>query len=333
MSGGRLAGLVGRRLLVGLLTLWLVSVVIFFSAHLLPGDLAITILGTEATAQDLQTLREQLHLNEPVVVQYGRWLGGVLRGDFGNAIGGAVRNQNGQLIAGTPIIELVGPRMVNSLFLVGVAALVSIPLALLMAVISAAHHGGRVDSFLSSINLGLVAVPEFVIATGLIILFGTTVFKVLPAVSLLDPTVPIWLQPRAVILPAATLVLAVTPYISRMFRGSLIEVLESDYIQMAVLKGLPHRTVLWRHAVPNAVVPAIQVVALQIAILTSGVVIVEQVFQFNGIGSTLVSSVTGRDLPAVQLISLMIAAVYVVLNMLADISTILATPRLRTGGR
>jgi peptide/nickel transport system permease protein len=189
------------------------------------------------------------------------------------------------------------------------------------------------DQVLSVGTLGLAAIPDFVIGIILILLFGTNLTHILPAVSLIPPGQHAWNVPKAVVLPAATLVLAVTPYISRIMRASMIEVLHSDYVTMARLKGLPNRTVIWRHAVPNAIVPAIQVSALQLAYMAGGVVLVEFVFSYPGIGAALVDAVGNRDVPVVQALALIIAGVYVVVNLGADIITILVTPRLRTAGR
>ena len=190
-----------------------------------------------------------------------------------------------------------------------------------------------VDHVVSTVSLGLAALPEFVIGIVLVLLFATTVFHVFPAVSLIPPGDHAWQHVNVVVLPALTLILAVTPYISRIMRGSMIEVLQSDYVTMARLKGLSERTVIWRHAVPNAIVPAIQVSALQLAWMAGGVVLVEFVFTYPGIGSAMINAVTERDLPTVQALALIIAAIYVIVNMLADIATILLTPRLRTAAR
>jgi len=183
------------------------------------------------------------------------------------------------------------------------------------------------------VSLVFASLPEFVIGIALVLVFATSVFHVLPAVSLIPPGDHAWDHLNAVILPAATLILAVTPYISRIMRGSMVEVLESDYVTMARLKGLPERTVIVRHAVPNAIVPAIQVSALQLAWMAGGIVLVEVVFSFPGVGALLVDAVGNRDVPTVQALALIIAAVYVVLNLAADVLTILVTPRLRTAER
>ena len=232
-----------------------------------------------------------------------------------------------------PVSDLLSARVGNSVFLVLVASLVAIPLSLFIGVWTAMHRDRPADHITSTATLVLAALPEFVIGIALVLLFATSVFHWLPAVSLLPPGTHAWEDPEVVVLPAATLVLAVTPYISRIMRGSMVEVLESEYVTMARLKGLPERTVIWRHAVPNAIVPAIQVTALQLAWMAGGVVVVEFVFQYPGIGAALVDAVGLRDMPVVQTVTMLAAGIYVGLNLLADIATILVTPKLRTAGR
>ena len=311
-----------RRIGLGLLTLWLVSLVVFAAVLALPGDAATAILGKEATPERVAALRDQLNLDHSVVSQYLHWLGGLLTGDLGTS---AATQE--------PVSELLSVRVGNSAFLVLVASVVAIPLSLVIGVWTAMRRDRPADHITSTVALVLASLPEFVIAIGLALLFATNVFHVLPAVSLLPPGTHAWDDPEVVVLPAATLVLAVTPYISRIMRGSMVEVLESEYVTMARLKGLPERTVIWRHAVPNAIVPAIQVTALQLAWMAGGVVVVEFVFHYPGIGAALVDAVALRDMPVVQTVAMLMAAVYVGLNLLADIATILATPKLRTAGR
>lgn len=311
-----------RRIALGLLTLFLVSIVVFAATQALPGDAARAILGRDATPQRLAALRAQLHLNQSVVHQYLHWLGGILTGNLGTS---AASEQ--------PVSQLLSGRIGNSAFLVLVSALVAIPLSIGLGVWMAMRRDRLADHVGSTISLVLAALPEFVIGIALVLLFATNVFHALPAVSLIPPGDHAWQHINVVILPAATLVLAVTPYISRIMRGSMIEVLESDYVTMARLKGLPERTVIWRHAVPNAIVPAIQVSALQLAWMAGGVVLVEFVFSYPGVGAALVDAVGNRDVPVVQALTIIIAAVYVLLNLLADVTTILVTPRLRTAGR
>ena len=308
-----------RRLALGLLTLWLVSLVVFAATLALPGDAATAILGKQATPERVQALREQLHLNEPVTTQYVNWIGGILTGDLGTS---AATQQ--------PVAELISTQIWNTVFLVVVAALIAIPVSLGLGVLAAVRRDRTVDHVISTAALVVASLPEFVVSIILILLFATTVLQVLPAVSMLGPGQPAWEVPQSVILPAAALVVMVSPYIIRMMRGSMVEVLESEYVTMARLKGLSERAVIWRHAFPNAIGPAIQVTALQLAWMTGGVVVIEFVFRYPGIGQALVEAVSNRDLPVVQAVTLLAAAVYVGLNLLADIVTTLITPKLRT---
>jgi peptide/nickel transport system permease protein len=317
-----LTRLILRRLALGLLTLWLVSLLVFAATLALPGDAAQAILGREATPERLEALRDQLNLDEPVVSQYIQWLGGILTGDLGNS---AATQE--------PVGDLLSDRVGNSLFLVAISAAVAIPLSILVGVWTAMKRDRPVDHVVSTTSLILASLPEFVIGIALIMLFATEVFHWFPAVSLLGPGEKAWEDPEVVVLPAATLVLAVVPYISRIMRGSMVEVLESEYVTMATLKGLSRRTVIWRHAVPNAIVPAIQVTALQLAYLAGGVVVVEFVFSYPGIGAALVEAVGNRDMPVVQAVTMLAAGIYVGLNILADVGTILVTPKLRTAAR
>jgi peptide/nickel transport system permease protein len=318
----RTAKFIAKRLALGLLTLFLVSVVVFLATQALPSNAAQAILGKTATPQALAALSAKLHLNESVVSQYLHWLSGLFHGNLGTS---AATQQS--------VVHLLSGRLANSAFLVVVSGVIAIPLSLGLGVLMAMRRDKTVDHGLSTATLLVASLPEFVIAIALVLLFATSVFHVFPAVSLLPPGAHAWNKPNIVVLPAATLILAVTPYISRIMRGSMVEVLESDYVTMARLKGLSERTVIWRHAVPNAVVPAIQVSALQLAWMAGGVIVVEFVFDYPGTGTALINAVTERDVPVVQAIALIIAAVYVVVNLAADLATIMLTPRLRTAGR
>ncbi len=311
------------RLGLGLLTLFLVSVVVFAATQALPGDTARAILGREAANEArYEALREQLGLDKPIAQQYVDWLGGVVRGDFGDS-----------LVQDEPVTGLLSRRMVNSAVLVLLAAALSIPLSLILGSLTALRRDSKFDVSVSIGSLSLAALPEFVVGIALILGFATAVFNWLPAVSRVDPDVPVYQQLELFVLPAVTLTLAVAPYITRILRASMIEVLESEYVMMARLKGMPERVVLWRHALPNALAPALQVTALNLAWLAGGVVVVEYLFGFPGIGQALVDAVANRDMPMVQAICLLIAAVYVLANLTADILTILVSPRLRTGLR
>jgi peptide/nickel transport system permease protein len=308
-----------RRILLGLVTLFLVSIVIFAATQALPGDAARAILGRNATPQSLAALRAQLHLDRPVLTQYFDWLGQFLRGNLGHS-----------LVANEPVTSLIGKAVENSAFLMLIAAVISVPLSIVLGSVAARRRDGPFDHASSVVLLAFAALPEFVTAIALVLIFGTTVFHWLPAVSLIPPGSAPWSHLKEIILPATALVLAVCPYIARIMRASMVEVLESDYVEMARLKGLPEGAVLWRHALPNGIAPAIQVIALNLAYLAGGIVVVEFVFAYPGIGAAFVQAVSNRDLPTVQALAILIAGVYVLLNVCADVATILVSPRLRT---
>ena len=310
---------VGRRVVFGISTLLVVSLLIFLVTQALPADPASAILGREATPEALAAIRADLGLDRPWYVQYLDWLLGVLTGDFGTSY--ATR---------MPVAEYLGSRVGYSFFLMGVAAIASIPLSIFVGSYAALKRDKKFDTSSSVGTLVLAAMPEFVVGTLLIILFATTVFQWLPAVTYLPPGTAPWQDLDGIILPVATLVISVSPYVARVMRAAMVEVLESDYVEMARLKGMPERTVLWRHSLPNAIGPTLQVIALNLAFLAGGVIVVERLFNYPGIGSALADAVRSRDMPVVQFLALIIAGVYVVTNLLADVGTVLVTPRLRT---
>ena len=209
------------------------------------------------------------------------------------------------------------------------AAVVSVPVGLFFGIVSAIHRGKRRDSAITWVTLILAAMPEFVVGVGLITIFATTVFPILPAVTMSPPGTPVWKLPLQLILPTLTLALVVAPYIARMMRTTMAEVLDSGYVEMARLKGVPERTVILRHAVPHAIGPVAQVIAIQLAWLAGGVVVVEFLFRYPGIGQALIDAVTYRDVQVVQAITLLVAIVYIVVNLLADIVGIVTNPKLR----
>jgi len=316
---GGVPAFVLRRLLLGLIVLILVSLVVFAATQALPGDPALAILGRSATPQSLAALRRQLHLDRPVIEQYWTWVTGLLHGNLGMS-----------LEAQEPVSTLLAPKLVNSAVLVALAAVLSIPLSIAIGAYAALKREKTFDQASSNLLLALAALPEFVVALILVILLATTVFHILPAISTIPPGSRPWNNWIALVLPVITLVIAVAPYVARIMRASMIEVLESDYVEMARLKGLPERTVLIRHALPNALGPVFQVIALNLAYLAGGIIVVEFVFNYSGIGSAIADAVVNHDLPVVQALAMLIAAVYVILNLLADVATILVTPKLRT---
>ena len=316
---GGVWGFIIRRLLLGIVVLILVSVLVFLATQALPGDPARAILGRSATPASLAALRRQLHLDRPVIDQYWTWVTGLLHGNLGTS-----------LAAQEPVTTLLAPRLVNSAVLVALAAVLSIPLSIAIGAWAALKREKVFDQTSSNLLLVLAALPEFVVGLVLVILFATTVLHVLPAVSTIPPGSRPWNNWLALILPTLALVIAVAPYVARIMRASMIEVLESDYVEMARLKGLPERTVLIRHALPNALGPVFQVIALNLAYLAGGIIVIEYVFNYSGIGSAIQEAVLNHDLPVIQALAMLLAAVYVVINLLADVATILVTPRLRT---
>jgi peptide/nickel transport system permease protein len=310
--------LLGRRIGLGLLTLVVVSFIVFWATQILPGNAATAILGTQATPQRLAGLEAQLHLNEGLFHQYWSWLTGLLTGDPGVS-----------LSSGQSVTSLVGPRLANSAFLVLVSGLIGTAIGVALGGWAGLRKDHVPDHLMSVGLLAATALPEFVVAIALIILFSTTVWHVLPAVSLLPPGTYAWEHPRLMVLPVATLVIVIVPYLFRMMRAAMIEALESDYVEMARLKGVSARRIVWRHALPNAVPPTVQVIGLNLLYLAGGIVVVEYVFNFPGVGQGLVNAVTDRDVPVIQLIVVVLAAFYVLVNIATDLVALLATPRRR----
>jgi peptide/nickel transport system permease protein len=309
--------LIGGRAVLSLLTLLIVSALIFWILEVLPGDVASRIMGRDATPETLALLRAKLHLNDPAITRYLRWLGGMATGDFGTA-----------LTSSRPILQILEPRIFNTVLLAGYAFLIYLPLALIPALMQAVRRDQPTDHALSAVTLVLLSMPDFLIATLLLVALVVTV-PLLPAISLVDQSSTALEYLRAMTLPAVTLAIVMAVYAVRMLRDNLIEVLGSDYVRMAELKGLSRRKVLLRHALPNALVPTLNITALNLAYLIGGVVVVEKVFSYPGFGSLLVDSLQLRDLPLIEATVLIAAAVYIAANLLADIGAILLNPRLR----
>jgi peptide/nickel transport system permease protein len=306
-----------QRIALGLLLLLAVSAVIFLGVEALPGDTAQAILGQQATPEALANLREKMGLNEPPLTRYVQWLGGVLTGDLGTALSN-----------GADIAQSIGQRLGNTLFLAGCAAVIAVPLAILLGLIAARYAGRWPDKLISGVTLTTISLPEFVAAYFVIFLL-TQLIPVFQPVAMVFPGMSFWAKLHAVALPVIVLVLVVLAHMMRMTRAAILNVMQSAYIETAELKGLSPMTVIWRHAFPNAIAPVVSVVMLNLAYLVVGVVVVEVVFGYNALGQYLVDHVTKRDLPVVQAVGLIFAAVYIFLNMLADIIGILANPRLR----
>jgi peptide/nickel transport system permease protein len=310
--------LIARRVALGVITLFVVSVVIFAATEALPGNAAQAILGHSATPAQLHALEAQLHLNRSLVSQYGSWIGGVLTGDLGRS-----------LANGASVGSVVGPALVNSVILVALAGIIGSLVGVALGALAALRKDSWFDQVSSVIALAVTSLPEFVIAIALVILFATVVVHALPAVSLLAPHRYAWSFPSQLVLPVITLALVIVPYILRMTRAAMVEALASDYVEMARLKGLPTRRVLLVHALPNAIPPVVQVLGLSFLYLAGGIVVVEYVFAFPGIGSSLISAVDNRDVPVIQMIVLILAGFYVFVNIASDVAALLASPRRR----
>lgn len=298
----------GGKVLQGLLTLLIVSILIFFATQAMPGDVARVILGVNATPERLDVVREQLGLNLPVTTQYLNWLVGILRGDWGVS-----------LTNGTPVAEILGVRLRNSVTLGLLAMIVMLPVSLVIGVIAAQRKDRAFDHLFMGGSMVVNAAPEFVTGTVLVALFGTTVFHWLPPVSLIPPADLPWWHIPALVLPVATVVISGVAYLGRLVRVSFIDVMSSEYIQTARLKGLSTRRILFRHALPNALAPIIPAASLVAAFVIGGTVVVEYLFSYPGIGSALVEAVGNRDLPLIQAIVLIIATAYFVFNFIADV--------------
>ena len=308
-----------KRLAVSVLVLLAVSFVVFVFTLLLPGDPAQAILGQQATPERLEALRSQLGLDQPWWQRSFDWLGGILTGDLGVSAA-----------TGGSISALLGERIVNSLVLMAIAAVIAVPLGLALGTWAALRRGRASDTALNTGSMILASLPEFVVGIVLVALFSTTVLQILPSVTMAAPGTRVWEFPLQLVLPVAALVLVVVPYMVRMMRQTMTEVLSSGYVEMARLKGVPERQVILRHALPHAIGPVAQVVAMQLAWLAGGIVVIEVLFRYPGIGQAMVDAVNNRDVQVVQTISLLIAAFYVVVNLLADVVGILANPKLRT---
>ena len=306
-----------QRIALGLLLLLAVSVLIFAATQILPGDVAQSILGQSATPETLANLREELGLNVPPVTRYFNWLFGLLHGDLGTAL------SNGQDIASS-----MGKRLGNTLFLAACAAIIAVPLAIILGLIAVRYRNRWPDKAISTVTLATISVPEFLVGY-IAVYFLSVQFRLAPSLAAVNDSMTLGERLYAMSLPILVLVLAVLGHMMRMTRAAILNVLESAYVETAELKGLAPFRVIARHALPNAIAPVVNVVMLNMAYLVVGVVVVEVVFVYPGMGQYLVDHVAKRDVPVVQACGLVFAAIYIGLNIAADVISILANPRLR----
>ena len=312
-----LTALIGRRLLIGVFILLIVSALVFAGTEILPGDVATAILGQSATPELVALIRERLGLDDPVYLRYLHWLGGLVTGNLGTS-----------LVNGADLGGEVGVRLFNTFFLALLTASVAVPLSIVLGLLSALKPNSILDRAISTVSLALISLPDFLTAIILVTLFAVT-WKLFPAIVNIRSDDGITDIMRALVLPVAALVFTVLAHMVRMTRTVVLDVLTSQPIEMALLKGVPRWRILIVHALPNALAPIVNVIALNLAYLISGIVVIETLFNVLGLGRFTVESVQNRDIPAVQVCAMIFCAVYVLLNLLADVISIIANPRLR----
>ena len=310
--------LLSRRVPLGLLSIVVAAVIVYWATLVLPGDAATSILGQSATPERLAQLRQTLGLDEPPLQSFVRWFSGLVHGDFGTS-----------LTQQRPVWDVVEPRLLNSAVLVLIAAVLSTIVGIVMGLMAARRPDRLTDTAFSVGALVASALPEFVVAVFVILTLSVGLFHWFPAISALPPGEYVWEHPDKLVLPAITLLIVVTPYVFRMVRAATIEALRADYSEVAVLKGTTQARLLYRHALPNALAPTIQVVGLNLLYLAGGIVMVETVFTYPGVGLTLVGAIESRDIPLVQFLVVLLAIFYVTVNIAADVGVLLVTPRKR----
>ena len=313
-----------QRLGLGLITLFFVSVIIFSALEFLPGDFTQAVLGQAATEETVAAFRKELGLDEPAYIRYFDWIGAVMTGDFGTSFSG--RASSGQ-DRSRAVVELVVPRLQNTLFLAAMTAIIAVPLALLLGITAALYRGSIYDRSVNALTLSTISMPEFLVAYILILVLAS-LNPIFPSLANVTADTPFWERVYKCALPSLTLTLVIVAHMMRMTRAAIINLLASPYIEMARLKGLSPATVIVKHALPNAWAPIANVIAFNLAYLVVGVVVVEVVFVYPGVGQLMVDAVTSRDIPVVQACALIFAATYIILNLIADVISIATNPRL-----
>lgn len=309
-----------QRLGLGVLTLFIVSLVIFSLIEMLPGNFAKRILGQAATPETVAAFEKEIGLDKPPVERYVTWVGDVVTGEFGNSFTSRVGYQR-------KVADLIVPRLKNTLFLASMTAAVAVPLALMLGILAALYRNSWFDRVVNSVTLTTISMPEFFMAY-ILMLFLAVNWQLFPSLASVDHDTPLWERVYRCTLPALTLTLVIVAHMMRMTRAAIINLLASPYIEMARLKGISKSRVILHHALPNAWAPIVNVIAFNLAYLIVGVVVVEAVFTYPGIGQLMVDAVRTKDMPVVQACALIFAATYILLNLLADIISIATNPRL-----
>lgn len=312
-----------QRLGLGIATLFVVSIIISLTIAMLPGDFASSILGQSATPETVAAFQREVGLDRSPVSRYIDWIGGIVHGDFGESYASA-----GSLVGHRrEVAEMIEPRLLNTLFLAGAAALIAVPLALILGILAALYRNTLFDRVANIVTLSSISSPDFFLAY-ILIMFLAVKFPIFVSLANVSPDMPLLDKLYAIALPTFTLVLVILAHMMRMTRAAIINLLASPYIEMGRLKGARPMQIILRHALPNAWAPIANVIAINLAYLVVGVVVVEVVFTYPGIGQLMVDAVSKRDLPVVQGCALVFAATYILLNLLADIVTIVSNPRL-----
>ncbi len=305
------------RLAIGLATLWVVSVLVFAGTNILPGDVAQIILGQSATPETLAVLRAELGLDQPAYVRYMNWVADMFSGDLGTSKAG-----------GAAISDMIGGRLANTMYLAGIVALISIPLSVAIGLMAAMYPGTMLDRAVTFGTLSLISVPEFFIATFMVLIFAVNL-NWLPAIAHFSKDASFLVQMRGLAMPIIVLTIVVSAQMIRMTRAGILNVMNSPYIEMSILKGVPRKRIILRHALFNAIGPIVNVIALNLAYLVSGVVIVETIFAYPGLAKLMIDGVQTRDLPLVQACAMIFCGTYVLLIIIADVISIISNPRLR----
>jgi peptide/nickel transport system permease protein len=309
-----------QRLALGFVTLFIVSVVIFSSIEMLPGNFAKAILGQAATPETVAAFEKEIGIDKPAVVRYFNWISGVAQGDFGSSFSSRVGYRR-------TVWDILAPRLENTLFLAVVTAFIAVPLALALGVLAALYRNSWFDRMINAVTLTTISFPEFFIAYMLMLLLAVK-FRVFPSLAKVNPDMAFFDRLDRIALPVLTLTLVIVAHMMRMTRASIINLLSSPYIEMAELKGVPRSKIILRHALPNAWAPIVNVIAFNLAYLIVGVVVVEVVFVYPGVGQAMVDAVRARDVPVVQACALLFAIAYILLNLTADVIAIVTNPRL-----
>ena len=310
--------LVLKRIILGLITLFIVSLITFVGVEVLPGDACTTYLEREAYGAALEACYKRLGLDIPAYERYVSWAIGVIQGDFGYSLSGEMK-----------INDVLGPRVKNSLVLASASILIGIPIALLLGIITALWRDKMPDIIISTFTIFSMTIPEFISAT-LLILIVAIWLEWLPGIVIVPTGASVSELLPNIILPVIAISMIMTAHMARMVRSSVIQVMASDYVQMAILKGVPYWKMVFKHVLPNALLPAINVVALTIAWLLGGVVVTEVVFNYPGLGRLVIESISNRDLPVVQALAIILASIYVIINLIADLLTLMLNPRLKS---